>query len=117
MRAKRLHDRSGTEVGGDTEQARERAIGQFDSTGLIQQEQSFGHAVEKGLLFGLNGQRCLLLCPLKLFDPHFGAVAGLEEFGAPPKMQCDTGGNGKKSYYGPEHVGETRKGGNKRPKS
>ena len=60
MQAQRFHDGFSAQIGAHAKQAFERAVGELDPPGFIQQQQALDHAVEQDLLLGLELEGLLL---------------------------------------------------------
>src|SRR6266481_969525 len=87
MKAQGFDNRFMMNVVGNAKKAGERAIGQLDTACFIQQQQTFGHAVEQRVLLSLELVERVKLNFLELLNFEVRTLLRLGETTAPPEMQ------------------------------
>ena len=116
MNAESLDDRARAQVCGDAEEPEKRPVGDLDPALSIEQQQPFGHTVEKGSLAHLNLLGSEALLAAKAVDLTLAGSLNPVEAHPPPEMQANSSREEKTGDDGPEHVRSVTKipGGRKR---
>jgi hypothetical protein len=103
MQPQGFDDGSGSDLGVHTEQLGKGAIGQLNPAGFIQEQQSFGHAVEERFALGLDLKAGSIVVLLQFLQSFLGVGLCPPESGTPPKVQAGCGGQNSNCQEGPKH--------------
>jgi hypothetical protein len=96
-----FHDRFAAQLGFDSEQVFERAIGEINFSTAIQEQQPFEHGIEEYLLLRPGVDGGLLLPALKILHITLGFAFQAREFPVPIRVYDGGGDNRKAGQQGP----------------